>query len=357
MQPQEMSVAQFAQQAIAYQLFNHGRKWEVRMGPSFSAFSDADTADAAIADVHRAAVNNAIYLNLPGAPKFGFDKPMPPVEVLTAYLPLVIELAATCDDVDDGFAVVQKAIGVTDGGPAGIFYMDREEEWDDLSEQARAVLLTDYVEWELTHYGPGAADAARGEPAEYQYRVVVIDAGHPLLSTNDPESAHAGKWNLLSFGHLATIIDAAGVLVPEVEPQLIQQEALCQFIAELRDKEQIFHLDDSPSQSVVTATGEPTFTPAEADRLANQVADFLEALGHDQLWATAWPFMSESDPVVIYSPNEAACGNGGGFWSNEDGWTDLENATEFEKADVIKLTLPLSSGGDAQWFFKSKFEV
>jgi len=54
-------------------------------------------------------------------------------------------------------------------------------------------------------------------------------------------------------------------------------------------------------------------------------------------------------PFVIYSPNEAAVGDGAGFWSNEDGWVDLEQATRFEKSEIDNLNLPHATGMDAVW--------
>lgn len=48
--------------------------------------------------------------------------------------------------------------------------------------------------------------------------------------------------------------------------------------------------------------------------------------------------------LVIFSPSEMR--EGAGFWSNDLGWTDLENATVFDSPDY---TLPMSSGEDARW--------
>ena len=70
---------------------NHGRKWEVRHG-DYSAFSDAATAEEAIADVHRGAVNNALYLNTPESRSANPNLPgssFPPAAVLAEYPDLV----------------------------------------------------------------------------------------------------------------------------------------------------------------------------------------------------------------------------------------------------------------------------
>lgn len=95
-EPHMLTVEAFASAAIAVALINHGRRWDVRYGDRFSAFSDEATPDAAIADVHKAMVNNALYLNLY---PIGDDKPdMPPSEVLAQYPDFVArfpELALT----------------------------------------------------------------------------------------------------------------------------------------------------------------------------------------------------------------------------------------------------------------------
>lgn len=49
----------------------------------------------------------------------------------------------------------------------------------------------------------------------------------------------------------------------------------------------------------------------------------------------------------IYSANEAATNSGAGFWSNYDGWTDLENASVFTESEKTRLNLPGSVGDDA----------
>nr|QGW60597.1 hypothetical protein [bacterium] len=88
-QPHELTLAQFASQATAQELTNHGRKWEVRHD-DYSAFSDAATAEEAIADVHRGAVNNALYLNTPESRSANLPgSSFPPAAVLAEYPDLV----------------------------------------------------------------------------------------------------------------------------------------------------------------------------------------------------------------------------------------------------------------------------
>jgi hypothetical protein len=89
MAPHEITKAEFMSAAQAVRLANHGRKWNVILGPDTS-FSDADTEDAAKADVHRGAVNNALYLNTPDCAGL-FHSSMPPIRVLVDYLDLVDE--------------------------------------------------------------------------------------------------------------------------------------------------------------------------------------------------------------------------------------------------------------------------
>lgn len=88
MQPHEMTQAEFVAIATVEPLVNHGRKWNVIVDRN-SAFSDADTPAAALVDVHRAFVNNALYLNTPDAPDIGEKPSMPPREVLADYPDLV----------------------------------------------------------------------------------------------------------------------------------------------------------------------------------------------------------------------------------------------------------------------------
>jgi putative DNA primase/helicase len=88
-QPHELTLAQFSGLATAQELTNHGRRWDVRYG-DYSAFSDAATAQEAIADVHHAAVNNALYLNTAEARSAGLTaSTLPPVAVLAEYPDLV----------------------------------------------------------------------------------------------------------------------------------------------------------------------------------------------------------------------------------------------------------------------------
>lgn len=90
-QPHEMTLAEFIGQATVEELTNHGRKWNVTLGDRYAAFSDADSPQAALADVHRAAVNNALYLNTPEAAGIGSKPTLPPPAVLADYPDLVAQ--------------------------------------------------------------------------------------------------------------------------------------------------------------------------------------------------------------------------------------------------------------------------
>lgn len=52
---------------------------------------------------------------------------------------------------------------------------------------------------------------------------------------------------------------------------------------------------------------------------------------------------------VIYSPVEAVDNDGAGYWSNENGWTVLEDATRFSLSEMQVFSLPMSAGNDARW--------
>ncbi len=87
--PHEMTLAEFIDQANVEALVNHGRKWNVALGNRYSSFSDAADTQAALADVHRGAVNNALYLNTPEGASVGSRPSLPPPVVLSEYPHLV----------------------------------------------------------------------------------------------------------------------------------------------------------------------------------------------------------------------------------------------------------------------------
>lgn len=85
-EPHQVTREAFVAIASATELTNHGRRWNVVYADKYFAFSDEVTAEAALADVHRAAVNNALYMNLPDVKvTFGSAPALPPAEVLAQY--------------------------------------------------------------------------------------------------------------------------------------------------------------------------------------------------------------------------------------------------------------------------------
>lgn len=56
-----------------------------------------------------------------------------------------------------------------------------------------------------------------------------------------------------------------------------------------------------------------------------------------------------SKSFVVYSPNEAACNDGAGFWSNMSGWSAFEHATTFSAVERESFPLPASIGNDARF--------
>ncbi len=84
----ELTLHEFRKRAEVVGLQNHGRQWEVRLG-THHAFSDAPSPEGAVDDVHRAAVNNALFLNSPGHRIDGVQSTLPPPDVLADYPDLV----------------------------------------------------------------------------------------------------------------------------------------------------------------------------------------------------------------------------------------------------------------------------
>ena len=58
---------------------------------------------------------------------------------------------------------------------------------------------------------------------------------------------------------------------------------------------------------------------------------------------------SFADTSLVICSDKAAEDDGHGFWSNDDGWTVVENATLFTEAEREKLSLPNSPCEDARW--------
>lgn len=85
----ELTLEQFTAQVRVTKLVDHGRRWSVALPKRYVSFSDAPTAEGAIANAHRGAVNHALYLNTPDAPDLGCKPSIPPAAVLAQYPDIV----------------------------------------------------------------------------------------------------------------------------------------------------------------------------------------------------------------------------------------------------------------------------
>jgi hypothetical protein len=52
---------------------------------------------------------------------------------------------------------------------------------------------------------------------------------------------------------------------------------------------------------------------------------------------------------VLYSTHELVTSDGAGFWSNDAGWVEFKEATQFTLSSVPSCNLPRSDGQDAKW--------
>lgn len=80
------------------------------------------------------------------------------------------------------------------------------------------------------------------------------------------------------------------------------------------------------------------------------VGDVVEVDGQNYLCAgMGWKMMPSPKTFVVYSPNESALSDGAGFWNNDQGWVTFDEATVFSELESVRLSLPVSTGMDAQW--------
>jgi len=84
-EPHEMTLDEFEQQIVIVALHNHGRRWEVFLRNGSLGFADAPTRTGAAREVHRRAVNNALWANLPDAPALTVKPSLPPADILAEY--------------------------------------------------------------------------------------------------------------------------------------------------------------------------------------------------------------------------------------------------------------------------------
>ena len=55
------------------------------------------------------------------------------------------------------------------------------------------------------------------------------------------------------------------------------------------------------------------------------------------------------DCWVVYSPNESAISDSAGFWSNEFGWVQFDQATRFSLEEALYAEIPVADGRDARF--------
>ena len=92
-EPQELSSSEFSKIAQIIKLENHGRQWDVHYSGKSIGFGDGESKDAALKEVHRLVVNNAIYAHSPEA-STSFDCPaFPPAHVVAEYPELKVKFA------------------------------------------------------------------------------------------------------------------------------------------------------------------------------------------------------------------------------------------------------------------------
>ncbi len=92
MKPHEMTRSEFAAQAEAMKLENHGRMWKVVFGNDH-VLTDGETAELAKASAHYIYCNNAIFFNDPDNVGLCLDDTLPSMpsnEVLEPYPDLLM---------------------------------------------------------------------------------------------------------------------------------------------------------------------------------------------------------------------------------------------------------------------------
>lgn len=83
----------------------------------------------------------------------------------------------------------------------------------------------------------------------------------------------------------------------------------------------------------------------ELEENENHIRSRLCELG----WEVIGILVAAEQTFVIRSANEAALGDGEGFWSNESGWGNFAAATLFDEEERASFTLPVTTGQDACW--------
>lgn len=145
---QQLTHAEFAQQANVQPVdHRRGWKWNVVLPNRLTAFSNEETPEAAIKDVHRASVANAIFLNTQGSTILDVNPPMPPSHVLREYP----DLAAT---IGAQLPVETEAKTMSQNDPSGKHYLAVPYAEKNEAKDAGARWDKDAKSW----YAPPGAD-------------------------------------------------------------------------------------------------------------------------------------------------------------------------------------------------------
>ncbi|MGO4801057.1 hypothetical protein ACEN2T_17405 [Pseudomonas sp. W22_MBD1_FP4] len=110
MSPHELSLSEFKKQAAVMALVGCSHKWAIRLGVSFSANSDAATADASLVEVHHRECANAIRMSTFIAPDAETKIPAPTNLVLKDHPDLWAQVASYRVSCADG--AVRLAVGI-----------------------------------------------------------------------------------------------------------------------------------------------------------------------------------------------------------------------------------------------------
>lgn len=178
---------QFVSRASVVALENHGRRFEVTFG-EYRAFSDAPSALEAAKDVHRAAVNNALYfcenpsayesLGRPGSPT------MPPQKVLADYPQFAERVSALRSARAPGQSTVQAPV---EPEPLPAFVVSAPPEQLEQLKAAGAIYIRPLgvycapadkqEQLEPWRYSPPSAASSGGSDPQVAFALALQEAG------------------------------------------------------------------------------------------------------------------------------------------------------------------------------------
>lgn len=171
-------------------------------------------------------------------------------------------------------------------------------------------------------------------------------------------SGNAGRW-LDANGHECDEEDAGATWEPYSQEE--QGDWLESVASQAR---QALDLLASPEISAVTA-------PAASDLRSVEVLQELLVIAKTDEWglgsgplddalADAKEIVQEAlgDEYVIFCQDEYDQDDEGiGFWSNDDGWTSLDDATFYRDRARADVALPIMSGSEVRWMLLSEAEA